>query len=537
MATDPVPVQSPFLRSHSGLARAAGGWDVFIFNIGLVSIGIGLAYTQRFANAYYPLGSIPIASILAGLLMLPVALAMWCWTVAMPRSGGIYVFLTRSFHPGIGFALSFAECVSWLFYAAIAARLFITVGMIPMIGMTLGYDAGIVVSLQAPLVQLVLGCAVIWASVWLLVTGTGRYLRAQRVVFIIALMGLAASIYCLVNSTPAAVDHRLSALISGHPAVTVSEIEARARSAGWKAGSHTLAGSAALLVWPFLPLIGSVFSISIGGEVRNSRSHQLLGMIGSLVVSVVLFVVCAVVADRGMGNAVQGATAYLWDLPSAQASSLGGLHIKAEPWFPVLVGLSTDNLLLKALVGLGFMAWVYFWIPGVLAYCSRAMLAWSLDRVGPSWLGTLHQRYATPWPTYVVGGLLATLFLVLVLYTSFFATLVFIQAAAIAWSIALAFGTFFPWRRPQLFSMTPVADWKVGSVPWMAIVNLIGALALGYAAYLLWNDGLAAGHSPNSLLAIGTTFVLGLAIYFVMARMRAREGNPITRAYREIPVE
>src|SRR5260370_25354834 len=63
---------SVFLRQTSGLVKAAGLWDVFIFNVGLISIGIGVAYTQRFGPAYYPAASIPIATLLAPTVMLTV---------------------------------------------------------------------------------------------------------------------------------------------------------------------------------------------------------------------------------------------------------------------------------------------------------------------------------------------------------------------------------------------------------------------------------------------------------------------------------
>ena len=40
-----------FSRSSSGLIRVAGGWDVFIYNIGLVSVGIAIAWNQYLGQA------------------------------------------------------------------------------------------------------------------------------------------------------------------------------------------------------------------------------------------------------------------------------------------------------------------------------------------------------------------------------------------------------------------------------------------------------------------------------------------------------
>ena len=326
-------------------------------------------------------------------------------------------------------------------------------------------------------------------------------------------------------------------LVQGGGPDTAASIVRVAQAAGWRDQPTTLGGSVALLVWPFLPLVGSVFSISIGGEVRNARRSQLFGMVGSLVTCVGAFVVVAILADKTLGADLQGGSGFIWDTAATQTEVGGGLRFLAEPWFPALVGLGTSNIGLRALVGIGFTCWVYFWLPGVLAYVSRAMLAWALDRAVPDQIGLLHRRFATPWVTYVIGGAVTNTFLLLILYTQFFATLIFIQAATIAWCVALALGVFFPWRRPQLFSQTPAGAWRLGTLPVISILNLLGAISLGLASYLLWNDDLAAGHSVKSFLVVGTTFSLGILIFFVMSAIRNRQGMAIVRAYKEIPVE
>jgi len=45
-----------------------------------------------------------------------------------PRSGGVYVFLSRTINPGVAFVMSVAETVILLYYAALAAGLIVQVG-------------------------------------------------------------------------------------------------------------------------------------------------------------------------------------------------------------------------------------------------------------------------------------------------------------------------------------------------------------------------------------------------------------------------
>ena len=43
-----------FSRKASGLIRVGGGLDVFIFNVGLVSVGIAIAFNQYYGPSLYP---------------------------------------------------------------------------------------------------------------------------------------------------------------------------------------------------------------------------------------------------------------------------------------------------------------------------------------------------------------------------------------------------------------------------------------------------------------------------------------------------
>lgn len=527
---------SIFLRKSSGLVRAAGLWDVFIYNVGLISVGIGVAYTQRFGPAYYPDSSIPTATILAAFLMMLVVPAFWAWTTTIPRSGGIYVFLTRAQHPGFGFALSFVECISWLFYVAIAATLVNTVGIVPLVALFSGPESIYVQWFSSQLGKLVIATFVIWLAVFLLIRGTRTYLKVQKILFVLAVIGTIALLMA-IGSEGAASTFRMNFnhLFAGFGDIPYSEVITQARRLGWENGTtHSLGASVALSVWPFLPLIGAAFSIGIGGEIRNSSRNQFLGMMGSLLFCTVLFILIAVLGDKAIGTDFQGAIAYIFD--NGNSGSIP-ISIPFAPYFSYLAGLATDSVVLRVLIPLGFLCWVWFWIPGVLIYTGRAFLAWSLDRAAPSQLAALHSRLATPYISVITGAFVAQIFLILTLYTNFFATLVFILAATVAWCITLIFGVLFPFTAPKIFSESPIAGKSFFGIPLMSILCAIGVCALGFVIYLLWNDSIAAGHSPNSLIAIGITFGAGAVFYLIMRALRKRQGIDISRAYKEIPVE
>src|ERR687888_1006280 len=111
-----------FLRKASGLIKSASNTDVFIYDIGLVSIGLGLGFLLFYGPAVYLGGNLYVGTLIAGAAMLLVGLGMLAWTITIPRSGGIYNFGTRSMWPPLAFTLSFVEVSAWLFYGSFRRR-------------------------------------------------------------------------------------------------------------------------------------------------------------------------------------------------------------------------------------------------------------------------------------------------------------------------------------------------------------------------------------------------------------------------------
>ncbi len=436
-------------------------------------------------------------------------------------------------NPGIGFALSFVECISWLFYVGVAATLFTTMGLIPLFALFGSGTSSILKWLATPFGQLIIGTAVILVAALLLIWGTRKYFRVQKVAFLLAILG--AIILMLVLASHTSVPHFAKAFQdSAHLRIgnAYEQVITKATAVGWLGGTpQTATGSWPLLVWPFLALIGGAFSIGIGGEVQQHVKNQLWGILGSIIAAGSTFIVIAILAAHAIGDGFLCAIAFNYD------HGLTAFSTSFPPYIAYFAGLLTLNPLLRAMIALGFVVWAWFWIPGVLSYVERAFLAWSLDRVGPAPLAKMHPRWSTPYVAVIVGALVAEMFLCLYLYTTFFATLVFILAAGIAWLITLVAGMLYPYRNRKLYALSPLARYKLFGVPLMTIVCALGTFALALVVYLLWNDPVAAGHGAASLWTITVTFFLGAVFYLVTKAIRKRQGIDIGAIYNEIPVE
>jgi basic amino acid/polyamine antiporter, APA family len=532
---DAKSTTSVFLRAASGLIKSAGTLDVFIYNVGLISIGMGVAITHFTGPANYPGGNIIIASLIAAAVMTCVGAAYWLWTVTLPRSGGIYVFVTRGLSPSVGFALSFVESCCWLFYNAVAGVLISTVGISPLFS-TLGLVTGnpkmnnIAKMMETQLAQFLFGAVLIILSGLLLILGMRRFFLVQKIMFVIALVGTVLMLFSLAfysHETFIANFNRYMASLG--PNAYDSVIQS-AKKAGWQDVPFDWWQTLRLSVWPFLPLIGGAFSISIGGEVRQVEKSQGIGILGAVISSGIVFALVGYLSYLSIGYEFQGAITYNADHVPAMSTPI-------KPYFTLLLGILTNNLIITAIIAASFIAWIYFWVPGMLAYAERAILAWSFDRLAPDSVGYVSDRYHTPVVAIMITVIVSITFLALYVYTSFFATLIFIMAGAIAWFITTVTGIFFPYRVKNIYEKSPVSRYQVAGIPLMSIANLLASLGLLLMIVLLWNDPLAAGHDAKSLGTIIGVFGLGIVLYFVMKKLRKRKGIDVGLAFKEIPIE
>ena len=86
-----------------------------VANVGVVYI----MFTYWAFPAVFPQSNLLLAIPIAAALALPFNLLYGMFASIMPRTGSEYVFLSRTFHPAIGFMASFAAAMSQAFYVGI----------------------------------------------------------------------------------------------------------------------------------------------------------------------------------------------------------------------------------------------------------------------------------------------------------------------------------------------------------------------------------------------------------------------------------
>ena len=529
--------QRIFLRKASGLIRTAGGLDTFIYNLGLVSVGLGIASIMLYGPAYYPGGNLVWSTLLAGGAMALIAFGFITWTVTLPRSGGVYVFGSRILPPSIALTMSLVEITAWLFYCAIAAYWIVLLGISPALTFV-GYltaneglvNAGAWVVEPWPL--FIIGSSFLVLSGIILSAGMKFYLLVQKIVFSLAILFTIVLIVVLLsgsNSEFVTNFNNIMGPILGVESPYQAIIDS-ARENGWLWDGET-DGKQTWLVsnWPFLPLVGAAFSIAIGGEIKSVEKSQTYGMLGAVFCATVIWVIVATLCNSVFGYEFLGSAGY---------NLLEGVGVQADPTITLQAGVLTLSPLICILVSLGFIFWMWMWIPGMHTFGVRAIVAWSFDRVAPEAWGKISPTRHTPVVAIVFTMFVNVFFMYLFVFSEFFSKIVIlIEAAVLAWSVVLGAGIFFPYMRPHIYEKSPIAKRKILGLPMMTVACALGFLASQFYFWTLWSDPIAAGHDPQQLAIVAGVFIIGFAFYFTMKLIRKSQGVDVTLAFKEIPIE
>ena len=131
-----------FERQATGLVRTAGTWDVLVYNMNFVSIGLMSLLVFLYSTAFYPGANLYLTAILTFLLVIPTSLVFAFFAASMPRSGADYVYVSRVLHPALGMMSSWNNTVWWFLYGGVPSAFFAMFGVGPFFA-TVGERAGV----------------------------------------------------------------------------------------------------------------------------------------------------------------------------------------------------------------------------------------------------------------------------------------------------------------------------------------------------------------------------------------------------------
>ncbi|MDA4119303.1 MAG: amino acid permease [Thaumarchaeota archaeon] len=285
----------------------------------------------------------------------------------------------------------------------------------------------------------------------------------------------------------------------------------------------------AAIPWGFLTFTGFNFGAYLAGETRNAKSTMWRSLFISVIVTVVLLLGLSFLVYKDFNSTFIQAASYV------QATNAGALATLPTPSFFASLG----NPVAAVFVGLSL---IVGWIIVCVAYVvtiSRMVFAASFDRLLPSRLAQVSNRFHSPTVAVLLVGVVSWIFVTLYTIGNFYSTwLNYSLIPAIGYMMPLIAAALFPWLKKDLFKKT-VGQFTSGVA--MTLVSLVGVVA--FTVWFLSQSfpilsGVYLGSNIYSAYeAFIATIVIGLVIYGY-GRWHARSiGVDLKHIYSEIPPE
>src|SRR2546422_2363224 len=362
-----------------------------------------------------------MAFILGGIAILLSVLAVSVLAAAMPRSGGGYVVISRIIGPVWGFLGSWLEffSIAWSFgiiAVAVFEGIYQIMGPIAF-GISFGTPAGIDSHVFLFIVGLVLVAAFTFVGIFG-VKLAGILLQAMFWVPTI----LTFYVFGLLSQATTSTVTTGMANILGHApvdyvnAALAQGMDAKAATVGgyWGAVSTALVGA-------YFAYIGYAASTFVAGEIKQANKSLPKTLVFASVLIIALYVGISLVAGgavRGVASTTlaNGNTYSLFSAWSYLSYGAGDLTTAGLPtvqlWTTTVAGLTGSAIGLGS-VNVLLVVFGVFWIandiPPFILTASRILFAMSFDRVLPTPLANINDRFHSPVNAVIVTGIVGIL--------------------------------------------------------------------------------------------------------------------------------
>ena len=504
---------------------------------------------------YVPLyGGNPIVGLL---LTAPGILALlgiyYIFQVSMPRSGGDYIFMGRVLHPALALAANFAGYTFFLwFWIGDAASVFTTQGLsqtLSVYGSLTGQAwATNAASAFTPWTTFIVGTLVIAIFTAIVLTSSRLYFRIQNVGMIIAVIGLLVMIGLLALTTQSA----FSTALNKYAATQAYQNATTAGTTYWGGPTPTAAvsNSTLLLIPLFFTVLFWVYvSNYTGGETKEVRRSAKTALFGAFAIIFLSTLAILGLAYYNLGaDFLSGAGCIAFEYTGC------GNPLSVTPNLTLFSAVLSNNPILVWLIGIGVVAGFVLVAPQCMILMSRILFGYSFDRVIPTSVADVSERWHTPVKGILVaaiGGEIMLAFLSGILGGSN-STLAFslyyyagLAAVGIVFTLMGVSAILFPYRRRALYQTSNPIKRKIMGVPvitWLGIITLVYALATfiyySYDYQFYFGAGTQLANDYPYFLVLLAAMFIGAIIWFYVARWyRTKKGIPFDKAFQEIPPE
>lgn len=514
--------QELFARESSGFVREIN-WVTAMF-ISMSFIAFYALPVAFFGGFWLQPNGLPIvAATLSWIVMLPHGYLWTKITQSYPRTGADYVFTSRVLKPAIGTAVGLTFAITQMIMNAATTYFGVEQLQISFNALGImhgGIYASIASALDSPGVILGVG-AIVFAFVVLLSTIAMKHInKIFGAVTVIALLSFVVTAVILGLANTGSMGSIISTY--GFSIAKINSAAAAATPLFTDVGLATI--GLMVITSTYLPFING--ATSIAGEIRGGSKSFSRGIILALIIVGVLTTIF-------IGATVSGLTSKFF----IGAGQMGGSYAAlTNPVFDAI--LLSNNIGMQIFLAISTFFWYVAVLFGISLFVSRYLMAVAFDRVLPSPVAYVSQKFHTPVVAQLISLGVTLAGLTIITLTSLSGAFWFATDTANLMAILLGFIIV------ALAVITASAK-KAGSLKgnrWILIGAAIFDVAIlgTYCAYMLLYSPIYLGVQV-SVVSIGlltSPFIAGIAIYYGMRYYRRRhEGLDLDNTFKEIPPE
>ena len=517
-----------FTREATGLVRSISPWVMLWASIGEIGLGTGLLLMND-ANAYLGFAGAPNGNaggnvvVATGIFVIVALLEAYVYYKMIPavgRTGGDYVWMSRSIGAWVptiliyGFLFTgfpfIAISLNWMFTLALGPSIS-TIGVVTN-NMALGSMAS---SLTSPMFMAVASVLIMIVLTILNIVSPSKSYLLIAVFTAIGTIGMLMCAFVFAVNGASGVQSSVSTLLQQNNA-TYTGIASQYTGPGVDL-------SAVALLFPYLmftlPFINN--TAAFGGELKNIKKSALYGTVFAVLASGALLMIFLQMYYSYLGFE------FAMQAPMSWPSALSSVGVTPN-MLTIATIASSNNSALIWMMNIFFAFWYLASVQQTILADSRYILAMSFDGILPRRLAGVSDRFHTP----IVSILIVFIVTVpLILITSFTPGFPFLFSTTSEGSLWFAFigitAIVYGWKKKN--DLKTASTWLIAS----------GVIVMGFFLYITYQC-LALPYyginTPSWILILGV-WIIGALAYPIAKWYFRKQGLNINMIFRELPPE
>ena len=519
-----------FTRRASGLVREVGIFTAMA--IGLThTIGGGINNYMVQMPYSAPGSNVPAAFAIAGLFTLFTAVSYSMLGVAMPRTGGDYIYISRSINPVLGFVTSWGFWLTELLSLGIIAYIDIPFWgtAFRIYGSASGSESAFDTATTLSENQgVILTLAIIICIVSALVTylGTRVYSWIINIGLVAGILGSIAMVaYFLIRTGQPYNELWNSVYGAGTYEKIMNNPDAIAAWSGVTKGMGATLQASIVCVWAY---IGFTAAAYMGGEVKNPTKGMIWAVTGAAALIIAYYLLLSFLVYGKVGDEFLYKYNYMFNNQLDTLKTY--IRNPSGPILPAFACALTTNHSVQMLIAVSGAIWLLNDIPAFFLVCSRLVFSWSFDRFFPEKFAEVNDRFHSPHYAILLtmfGGFFGV-------WMAYGNTWVAALDTTFLYIFAIMFGCLsaavLPYIRRDIYEKSPSIE--IGGVPLMTIAGVLGFTG---NFFLLLNAAVGMVADLSNAFFECCWMGIGVILFVAFWNYNRKRGVDTSKIYAEIP--